>query len=459
MTSRRSKPHTSEVENVVSDQKGSLTWGRTGVASVFLNIQCISIVFFSPMLVLLLHVAIFQFGGSISDTVRVFFIDMSRNFLHEYLSSPWKFLSWTVVKYFVVWVLFQAFLYMFVPGRIANGAPTPAGHILKYRVNGFQCWLVTMITAITAVKLGWIDATIIADNWSGLLICANLYGFALTLFCYFKALLFPSHPEDRKFSGYTLYDIHMGVELNPRIGEMFDFKLFHNGRPGIVGWSFINLSFAFAQPELSNSMILVNILQAIYSIDYLCNEEWYLKTIDIAHDHFGFYLAWGDSVWLPFMYTLQAQWLSKNPVHLTTLEMFLILALGVSGYIIFRVSNNQKDEFRKKNGNVELFGKPAKYIEAEYQTSDGKIHKSKLLVSGFWGLSRHFNYLGDLMLSLSYCLPCGFSSPIPYFYIAFMVVLLVHRCFRDETRCYGKYGKDWIRYCNTVPYRIIPYIF
>jgi hypothetical protein len=27
----------------------------------------------------------------------------------------------------------------------------------------------------------------------------------------------------------------------------------------------------------------------------------YLRTIDIAHDHFGFYLAWGDVVWLPFM--------------------------------------------------------------------------------------------------------------------------------------------------------------
>jgi hypothetical protein len=35
----------------------------------------------------------------------------------------------------------------------------------------------------------------------------------------------------------------------------------------------------------------------------------YLRTIDIAHDHFGFYLAWGDVVWLPFMYTLQSQYL------------------------------------------------------------------------------------------------------------------------------------------------------
>ena len=34
-------------------------------------------------------------------------------------------------------------------------------------------------------------------------------------------------------------------------------------------------------------------------------------------------------------------------------------------------------------------------------------HGKKLLVSGWWGLCRHPNYLGDLILSLSWSLPCG----------------------------------------------------
>ena len=57
----------------------------------------------------------------------------------------------------------------------------------------------------------------------------------------------------------------MGVEFNPRIGKWFDFKLFFNGRPGIVAWTLINLSFAAKQQELyghvTNSMVLVNVLQ------------------------------------------------------------------------------------------------------------------------------------------------------------------------------------------------------
>lgn len=57
----------------------------------------------------------------------------------------------------------------------------------------------------------------------------------------------------------------MGIEFNPRIGKWFDFKLFFNGRPGIVAWTLINLSFAAKQQELygqvTNSMVLVNVLQ------------------------------------------------------------------------------------------------------------------------------------------------------------------------------------------------------
>lgn len=208
-----------------------------------------------------------------------------------------------------------------------------------------------------------------------------------------------------KFTGNFFYNYMMGIEFNPRIGKWFDFKLFFNGRPGIVAWTLINLSFAAKQQELhgqvTNSMVLVNVLQvrptvtragaltpgprqprsrspsqgvagafllttcgpprpllgsdpaagtppdprhgrkcgksrqchrgvlcghpghllrrqggggqrapvlqAIYVLDFFWNETWYLKTIDICHDHFGWYLGWGDCVWLPYLYTLQVR--------------------------------------------------------------------------------------------------------------------------------------------------------
>jgi hypothetical protein len=48
-----------------------------------------------------------------------------------------------------------------------------------------------------------------------------------------------------------------------------------------------------------------------------------------------------------------------------------------------------------------------------------------------------------ISLSLGWCLPTGFETPIPYFYVLYFVVLLVHRQIRDDEACKAKYGKDW----------------
>ena len=57
------------------------------------------------------------------------------------------------------------------------------------------------------------------------------------------------------------------------------------------------------------------------------------------------------------------------------------------------------------------------------------------------------------------CLACGFGSIVPYFYVLYFAPLLLNRERRDHALCHGKYGEDWDRYCERVPYRIIPYIY
>lgn len=67
-----------------------------------------------------------------------------------------------------------------------------------------------------------------------------------------------------------------GIEFNPRLGKFFDFKLFHNGRPGIIAWTLINFSFACAQYNkigyVTNSMLLLNWLHLVYVVDFFYNE-------------------------------------------------------------------------------------------------------------------------------------------------------------------------------------------
>lgn len=155
----------------------------------------------------------------------------------------------------------------------------------------------------------------------------------------------------------------------------------------------------------------------------------------------------------------QGLYLVYHPVQLSDAHALAVLLLGLVGYYIFRATNHQKDLFRRTEGSCSIWGRKPTYIECTYRSANGGVYHSKLLTSGFWGVARHFNYTGDLMGSLAYCASCGFGHILPYFYIIYMTILLVHRCVRDEHRCSSKYGKDWRRYTDAVPYRLLPGVF
>ncbi len=457
-------------ENVLIGELQAGKWGRATEVDFWTWFGCFLVLTVSPLLVLYFYVALFSYqasliapiDGLLSGTITL--ADLWRQLpvpsaAAAYIAGGW--LALQIVLALVPDVLHR--MIVSYRGGMRVGAVTPAGNCLWYNINGLQAWLVSQILfLVCALGFKWFSPTVIFDNLGGLLIIANLAGFGLALFSYVKALLFPSHPEDRKWSGSLLYDFFMGVELNPRVGPI-DFKLFFNGRPGIVAWTLINLSFAFAQYSrygyVTNSMILVNVLHGLYVVYFFWKESWYLNTIDINHDHFGWYLAWGDSTWLPFIYPLQGLYLVMHPVQLSVGYALFVLGFGLFGFWIFLSSNNQKDRFRRMDGQALVWGRLPQYIPAQYTTRDGERRASKLLLSGWWGIGRHMNYTGDLMLSLAYCLACGFNHIIPYFYIIFMTILLIHRCIRDEHRCHQKYGKAWEQYCARVPYRILPGIF
>jgi protein-S-isoprenylcysteine O-methyltransferase Ste14 len=54
------------------------------------------------------------------------------------------------------------------------------------------------------------------------------------------------------------------------------------------------------------------------------------------------------------------------------------------------------------------------------------------------------------------CSLCGFDHIIPFFYAIYFFILLVHRALRDHDMCKMKYGDDWDRYCQKVPYVFLP---
>lgn len=53
----------------------------------------------------------------------------------------------------------------------------------------------------------------------------------------------------------------------------------------------------------------------------------------------------------------------------------------------------------------------------------------------------------------------GLTHVLPYFYVFYFTLLLIHREARDEHQCLRKYGLAWQEYCRRVPYRIFPYLY
>ena len=364
---------------------------------------------------------------------------------------------------YAVWLLFQATLYHRLPGPRSTGQLTPAGHVLEYKTNGLLAWLISHGLAAVSVYFGLTKATLIADHWEGLLVISNIYGATLPVLCLLKGYLAPSFTGDCKYSGSIIADYFIGVELNPRLGELFDIKLFHNERPGIIAWILIDLSFAAVQYRdfgyVSNSMAIVILLHTVYVVDLFVNEAWYLKTLDISHDHFGFYLGWGSMAALPSIYTIQCQFLARHPKDLSTSFTMAILTLGLGGYAIFRSANHQKDVIRSSDGRSYIWGRPPRYMRCAYRTEDGRKHESILLCSGWWGFARHSNYLGDLMQAIALGLACQSTSILPWAYTFFLTSLIFNRLPRDEARCRRKYGKAWSAYCDLVPWRILPGVY
>jgi delta14-sterol reductase len=407
-------------------------------------------------------------------------------------------IDFTVIGWVLAYYALSLFLQLALPGDEVDGVVLGTGGRHHYKFNTFTSNILIFAGLAAGTYLQGAAFPVWPFIYSNInkIITANLLiAIAQSIYVYLASFSVPHpnqpNPTHRELakgghSGNMLYDFFIGRELNPRISLPFlnqtiDIKCFNEMRPGLPGWIILNLAFIAKQYSahgvISDSILIVTAFQSLYVADSLYMESSITTQMDITTDGFGFMLAFGDLVWLPFTYSLQARYLSVYPVHLGYSGILLMLAIQAVGFYIFRASNNEKGRFRTDPTDPRVAH--LKYME----TSTG----TKLLTSGWWGLSRHPNYFGDLLMGVSYCVPTGvagyivhnYKNPVTgvvssevvqgdargwgmlftYFYVVYFGVLLVHRGLRDDEKCRRKYGKDWDRYCEVVRWRIIPYIY
>eukprot|EP01083_Nonionella_stella_P059992 156910_1 len=383
---------------------------------------------------------------------------------------------------FTAFALFELVLMKIIPGKRYTGPITEKGNIPEYSDNGLACYVIsvagfvvlsdglTLLADATGVHdlphgFNLFRMSLIYDRLGSLLMLSSALGLILCAFLTIKGRLFPS-TSDNGSNGSLIFDYYWGTELYPRIFG-FDVKLFTNCRFGMMSWALIIISCVAHQIEetgrVCDSLLVSVILQLIYCTKFFHWESGYMSSVDIMHDRAGFYICWGCMAFLPAIYTSPAVFLAHQERILGTAVSSSILITGIFGiYLNYKV-DKQRQNFRNSSGKSKVFGKDPEYIVAHYKTKSDNNKTSLLLCSGFWGWARHFNYVPELLAALCWCLPAVMGNKHPgwiaMFYFPYLVLLLVDRACRDDERCSRKYGSFWEKYCEIVPYRIIPGIF
>lgn len=353
----------------------------------------------------------------------------------------------------VVWLALHAAFYLLPLGPLREGLPLRNGKVLSYRMNAIHAFVLCHVGALGGHVVGVINLSHLADMFNALMLGSVLLTFAMSVVLYAASYRHANVLTTLAGnSGNVFNDFWIGRELNPRTGFL-DWKFMCELRPGLIGWSLLNWAFvakSVATGTFAPNIAFIAFFESFYVLEGLLFEAGNLTMMDVVTDGFGFMLCFGDLTWVPFTYTLKTKYLAYNPVSLSPMYIGLSAVVVVLGYVIFRGANTEKDRFRTnpKDSRVQ-------HLHV-MKTSKGK----SLLISGYWGVCRHPNYVGDWLMSLGWAAFCGTNALLPLFHPLYFGILLIHRQLRDEEHMLHKYGeKDWRRFCSVVRYRLIPYIY
>ncbi|MBL8992504.1 MAG: DUF1295 domain-containing protein, partial [Spirochaetia bacterium] len=244
---------------------------------------------------------------------------------------------------------------------------------------------------------------------------------------------------------------------NPQLGGgRFDAKMFLY----LVGAVLLELNllsfaahhFQTHAADPSPGVFLYTGLFTFFICEYLFFEEVHLYTYDFFAERVGFKLGWGCLAFYPYFYAVGLWGTAELPnPHSHPALLAISGIIFFSGWLFARGANMQK-YFFKKNPESKFLG----VLKAETLGSGSK----KLLVNGFWGLSRHVNYLGEILMATGLALALGWPASLwPWLYPLYYVALLFPRQADDNKRCEAKYGKLWKEYQKRVRWKIIPGVY
>ena len=337
-----------------------------------------------------------------------------------------------------------------LPARRALGYahPNTTQTPVRYRLNGLLVFAVALaIWAIALlVPLDWLWRV----KWHAIA-GATALSVALTVWMVLRT------PADDRPGWVQWIE---GRSRNVMFGDHVDAKMFLYIYGGILLALNVLAGAAYhvgIYGDALNPGILLHAAMWVWFVaDHFLFERVQLYTFDIIEEGVGFKLIVGCIVVYPCLYPVVLWGTAGLPApdidpQLDVLWLGGAAVVFLLGWVITRGANLQKYTFRRWPERAFLgFMKPG-------TVSDGR---KTLLVSGFWGMSRHSNYLGEILEALGMALAIGhFANVWTWVYFVYLTVFFIVRERIDDRRCAGKYGDLWTEYRAKVRYRLGPGIY
>ena len=327
----------------------------------------------------------------------------------------------------------------YLPGRVVLGREEPDGTRFPYRINGLAVFAAANVAVAAATLIFGLSLAPLIHHFWTLFAAANAVSFALALWLHLRAA---------GAGRTTLRQKLIGRELNPRAFGV-DLKMWAY-EPSLIGLGLLVAAFGYEQYErhgqITPQMGFWLIGWWVYLATHYAQQDFLLSIFDVIEERFGLMLLWGDLVLVPFFYSIAGWTLldQHKPMKIPAL-VGLAALYGVSLWM-FRSANAQKWRFKQDPKTV-IWGEQAEAIGG------------RLLISGWWGIGRHLNYTGEIGVYLALTLATRFHSFAPYLLPLWMLLLLVHRAWRDDRRCRAKYGALWHAYRAHSRFRMFPFLY
>jgi len=254
-------------------------------------------------------------------------------------------------------------------------------------------------------------------------------------------------------TGKILPDLFFGRALTPTLGSRIDIQHLLL-RIMCMGTILINVIFVIKdiqgnQGEYSPTQLVASMLQILFLVDWIWFEECLFTTYYYQHWGVGL-MNINCALTNPFVVSLTSRFILN---HRTEMEWYFLVAISavmLVGYSIMRGSISQKHILRSNPND------PAVQNLESIPTST----VNRLLVSGWWGIVRHPNYLGEALCMLSWTLICGIKYAFPWvFFLIYLVSKYALQILPVESHCREKYGAAWDSYTSRVRSRLIPKVF